>query len=69
LIMAKKKNPRLEPEEIERRLIALNDGYASNAIEGNPLLQAEKTFLEGLVSQGLTEDEMSKKIDKEFHFG
>ncbi len=60
----KKRNPLLEPEEIEKRLKALKNGFASNAIEGNPLPQEEKDFLIDLVKQGKTGDEIVLELDK-----
>lgn len=60
----KKRNPLLEPEEIGKRLKALENGFASNAIEGNPLPQEEKDFLIDLVKQGKTGDEIVLELDK-----
>jgi len=64
----KKRNPLLEPEEIKKRLKALENGFASNAIEGLTLPQGEKDFLIDLVKQGKTGDEMVHAIDSFLKF-
>lgn len=63
-MVLKPKNPLLDEDVIKKRLKALENGFASNAIEGLTLPQGEKDFLIALVKQGKTGDEISKAIDK-----
>ncbi|WP_022669461.1 hypothetical protein [Desulfospira joergensenii] len=60
----KTQNPLLDPKVVGDRLKALRNGFASNAIEGNPLTEKEKIFLEGLVRKGLTDDQMIIEIKR-----
>ena len=62
------KNPLLDEQVIKKRLKALENGFASNAIEGLTLPQEEKDFLIDLVKKGLTGDEMVKAMDKGLKF-
>lgn len=50
--------------DIEERLEWLRHGFQSNAISGNPLTDEEKAFLENLVRQGLSADEISEAVKK-----
>jgi hypothetical protein len=62
------KNPLLDEDVIKKRLKALENGFASNDIEGLTLPQEEKDFLIDLVKKGLNGDEMIKAMDKGLKF-
>ncbi len=65
----KSKNPLLDEDVIKKRLKALENGFASNVIEGLELPQGEKDFLIALVKQGKTGDEMAQAIKKGLGLG
>ncbi len=60
------KNPLLDQKVIKQRLRILKEAWASLSIEDMHLTPEEKTFLEKMVRQGLSEDEITQKINEKF---
>ena len=57
-------NKLLDEKIIEKRLNTLKGGYASCAIEGFHITPEDKDFIEALVKNGLSPDEMVISLKK-----
>ena len=62
--MNAKNNKLLDLKIIEHRLKILKEGYASCAIEGLNITKDDKEFMENMISEGLSPDEIISKIKK-----